>query len=222
MALLPLAVTDETLPDLLDLPDTSMRTIACGGALTCLVMTGDDEPMRSEAHLLAVHRTLCAMARRVTLVPMRLGAAAGDERGVVRLMETRASHLRRALDRVRGCVEYTLTLHAWPEQAGDRLLSTASASPGVVFLAERKRAIARAEGVDEALLAQEPALKRALGGLVREARLEGPTRVRTSPALCCLVPWDRQEAFERDACERAGVEGFEASLAGPLACHSFV
>jgi hypothetical protein len=140
------------------------------------------------------------MARSGALLPAQLGRAFHDEAELAAALREQAMQLTRALERVRGCVEFGL--RAVAEDRGE-----AAAESGAEYMRVRLEQVRRQDALVAALheplarLARESTLHRDATGEVRAAYLlpraeipafrEAVARVAASPKLTvvCTGPW---------------------------------
>jgi Gas vesicle synthesis protein GvpL/GvpF len=142
-------------------------------------------------------------SRAAVIAPVRFGELVSDESALAQSLRDRLPALRRAFDRVRGCVEVAVRVHDRAEPVADRPTS------GAAYMRSRAAAESeRRESVDE--------LHRQLKAVARDARID-----RASAAF--LVPASRLDDVRRT------VDGFAAShpdltlvCTGPWAPFSFV
>jgi hypothetical protein len=170
--------------------------------------TSDASSLRGDAlaHGVVVE-ALVGLAASV--LPVRFGEGAGDEPALGRLLAERSPELRRALDRVRGCVEIGLRI------AGDDAARPAPAATGVAYMQGLRE-------VEEERRRTIGALHEELTRLARETRIDAPVPAGLRFSAAYLV--DRGAlAAARDRTDRfaSGNPQLSVLCTGPWAPYSF-
>lgn len=195
-----------------------------------LLDTGSDASLNFSVAAPLIVRCIATLHARFDVLPLRLGDVVGDAAEATALLERRASHLRAALDRVRGHTEYgvrlTLDEHASPPalhtpQAATHAAAATSLAAGARYLASRAAHYAAIDGVPSDLERRVrtwlPSLS--LDGI--HARLEPPSRLVPSPSIAFLVPRHTASRFIERYNQCAPRLSVRATLVGPFAPYSF-
>lgn len=176
-----------------------------------------------------------------SVLPLRLGAAVRGRADAELLLAGQADPLRRALDRIAGCTEWSA--RAWieadelagslarpPEETGPRSSGESPPpAPGRRYLLERRRAREESAAVDGLLRQHAESIASDLAEVAREALPAGPGQPMESGRLLLdfrlLVPRGDEELLYETlsrSVERRGVPGLRARLTGPWPPYHFV
>jgi hypothetical protein len=171
--------------------------------------TSDESSLRMDALAHGgVVEALVDLAAAV--LPVRFGEGAGDDHALGRALAERSTELRRALDRVRGCVEVGLRI------AGDDPARPRFAANGVAYM----QALREAEEERRRTIG---ALHEGLALVARELRVDAPVPAGLRFSAAYLVERGALAAV-RDRTERFASRNPQLSVlcTGPWAPYSFV
>jgi hypothetical protein len=105
----------------------------------CMLVVEVEQPWPADAMRVAVFQKLInSVAARAACVPLRFGETFEDESAISRALRLREGPIAQAIERVRGCVEWMVTLPAPARAASEVELKPLS---GRAFLEARKAAL---------------------------------------------------------------------------------
>jgi hypothetical protein len=201
------------------------------GGLDAVISRLDASPQRADiSRLVAYERVIASLHRELTIIPMRYGNLFEDTARIESLLEIRRLQHNALLDELEGKTEMGIRLlldadSGTPSECetGPSSQTTSSASPGLAYLAERRKYYQDSEGrVVKPCAISEQVLDQ-LSGFFVQSKTE-----HTSPigsrlhALSFLVWRDKVEAF-RQACQRLKLTvPTKILLSGPWPPYNFV
>jgi hypothetical protein len=229
------AVVDGDLPDDAVRPDAGiaqdLRLLRAGPLAAVVGTLAPGQALGRAADLRAHDRVVAALvASGVTVLPLRFGAVVADADTVVTdLLTGHAAELIAGLDRVRGCVQFTITATYELDVVLGRLMDE---RPDLVTLRERAASVSDQVRLGEqvvAALAQSrtadaPPLLERLAAVATALRSADPATPETVLQAAALVRSERADRFVSavQGCGRRYRDRLRIRLVGPVAPYDFV
>lgn len=188
MALLPVAITEDAYPV------APLQWICRPGLCLALLPVDDlDQPNVLPRLIMEVAQAQFKVASYGTTLPLRFGARLSDTSGAEAWLDSRMASVTPALDRVRGCSEYLVSLPL-PGTHDYRVLYRKnndlygkSAGKGLAYLAGQRKAYSEFSQIDPLTLVLSQRLPRKMSPWVRSAKPEAAAEGRDRDRLYLLV-----------------------------------
>jgi hypothetical protein len=194
---------------------SGLRVLKVGAAFVVARVEREKKSPPTPALLKAYDRIVRRIARAVpAALPFRYGSTARDDHDVVGLVAPLAPSIARALERTRGCVQFTLRVKGEPAKKKKNARTTkADGGPGTRWLAARREAL-RVPEIDPVTERTAP--------FVREVRCERHHPPRHLATVYHLVPRSDVRRW-RTALEAGSgeLEGVTITTSGPWPPYAF-
>jgi hypothetical protein len=212
--------------------DEEPLSLITRGGLGAVTSRLDSSPERADlSRLVAYERVIESLHRELTVIPMRYGNLFKDTARIQSLLETRSPQHNALLDELEGKTEMGIRL-LLDAESGDSpdcggtapsSQATPSLSPGMAYLAERRKYYQNSEGsVVKTCAISEQVLDQLSGAIVRSKTEHSSQTGNRLHAFSFLVWRDKVETF-RQACQQLKLTApAKLLVSGPWPPYNFV